>query len=204
MSKEIYHHGNLRQALLNAALMILEVKDSKELSLREVAKKAGVSHTAPYRHFDSKIDLLATVAEKIFAEFIYYLRKIAAQPDTDAIQSLRATETAYVRYALEHPNYFRIMLHYSTIAQPSGSNVQLASKKILDVLLEVIEVGQMTGIIKLRNPNELALERWALIHGLSILLLDGFFPFEGDSKIDQVHSIITDSLGSITVKPSGC
>ena len=62
--RQTYHHGDLRQALLTAAVELLKTKDAKSLSLREVARAAGVSHTAPYRHFEDKAALLAAIAQE--------------------------------------------------------------------------------------------------------------------------------------------
>ena len=95
--EQAYHHGDLRQALLDAALVILQTKDAKALSLRGVARQAGVSHTAPYRHFADKAALLAAVAEAGFVEFGQYLQNAVDAAGADPVASLKLTGMAYVR-----------------------------------------------------------------------------------------------------------
>lgn len=94
--KQTYHHGNLRQALLEAALVLLQTKDADSLSLREVARQAGVSHTAPYRHFADKAALLAAVAEEGFITFGQYLSDAVTKAHADPLESLQATGEAYL------------------------------------------------------------------------------------------------------------
>ncbi|MEM9944940.1 MAG: TetR/AcrR family transcriptional regulator [Cyanobacteria bacterium P01_D01_bin.36] len=172
MAKEQpYHHGDLRQGLLSAALKILETKDAKSISLREVARQAGVSHTAPYRHFEDKAALLAAVAEEGFAEFGQYLR--AALVPTDPIESLQATGAAYVRYAQDHPTHFRVMFGCFPLNEPPDSSLEVVSKSTFRILVDVIESGQVAGVVKAGDSNFLALGQWAVVHGIAMLLLDG-------------------------------
>jgi AcrR family transcriptional regulator len=174
--KTTYHHGDLRQALLKAALVILKDQDVKNLSLRQVARQAGVSHTAPYRHFADRAALLEAVAEEGFIEFGCYLRKAVAQANAEPIESLKATGEAYVRYALEHPTHFRLMFSYVPSCLTPGSTLPTTAQSTFQILVDVIASGQAAGVIKAGNPNELAIGRWALVHGLAMLLLDGMLP----------------------------
>jgi AcrR family transcriptional regulator len=95
-----YHHGNLREALIEAALGLLEERAAHELSLREVARRAGVSHAAPYRHFDDREQLLAALAEHAFAELERRLH---------GADSVTAAARAYLDFALDHRARFRLM-----------------------------------------------------------------------------------------------
>lgn len=179
-AKTTYHHGDLRQALLAAALVILKTKDVKSLSLREVARQAGVSHTAPYRHFVDKTALLEAVAEEGFIEFGQYLSDAVAQANAEPIESLKATGEAYVRYALEHPTHFRLMFSYVPTASDSSS-LPVTAQGTFQILVDVIASGQAAGVIKAGDSVELAIGRWALVHGLSMLLLDGMLPSNPDA-----------------------
>src|SRR5690625_2896195 len=108
MSREDrYHHGDLRRALLDAAAGLVQERRNAEASLREIARRAGVSHTAPYRHFESKEALLAAVAEEGFHQFREVLE--AAAEGKAPLDALHATGQAYVDFALGHPGYFRVM-----------------------------------------------------------------------------------------------
>ena len=102
-TRKSYHHGDLEAALIRSAGKILEKEGLDALSLREVARQAGVSHNAPYRHFAEREALLAALAAKGF-EMLAQAQQAAA-----AKGGLRAMGEAYVLFALEHPQRFRLM-----------------------------------------------------------------------------------------------
>ncbi|PZO46647.1 MAG: TetR family transcriptional regulator [Phormidesmis priestleyi] len=219
--KNPYHHGDLREALIAAALVILKDKPAKNLSLREVARQAGVSHTAPYRHFEDKADLLAAVAEEGFIEFGRCLKAAVVAAKAEPIESLQATGEAYIRYALEHPIHFRVMFNYCEIEdeiereiEPSPnksdlnksdrtesghphSSLQTTATETFQTLVEVIASGQSAGVIKAGSPRDLALGPWALVHGLAMLLLDGMLPVQGESAIALARSVIAANISGI-------
>jgi len=209
--KQTYHHGDLRQALLNAALEILKTKDAKSISLREVARQAGVSHTAPYRHFADKAALLAAVAEEGFAEFGLYLQTAVDQANAAPVESLQATGEAYVRYALDHPTHFRIMFSHFPPNEPKDTTLSTVSQGTFQILVDVITAGQTAGRFRAGDPTLLALSRWSTVHGLAMLLLDGMIGHhrgtsremsekKGTSE-DLVRSLIQESLTSIVITP---
>ena len=192
--KQTYHHGDLRRALLDAALVLLQTKDMEQLSLREVARQAGVSHTAPYRHFADKAALLAAVAEEGFITFGRYLSDAVVRANADPIESLRATGEAYVRYALEHPTHFRVMFRSASLGYDPDSSLEITAQGTFQILVDVIISGQMAGLIKAGDPKEIATGRWALVHGFSMLLLDGMLPQRGEAAIALLRPAFEDSL----------
>lgn len=213
-----YHHGDLREALIAAALVILKDKPAKSLSLREVARQAGVSHTAPYRHFEDKADLLAAVAEEGFIEFGRCLKAAVVTAKAEPIESLQSTGEAYIRYALEHPIHFRVMFNYCELepnqnklgqnklsqtesshseSSHSPSSLQTAATGTFQTLVEIISTGQSAGVIRAGNPRELALGPWALVHGLAMLLLDGMLPAQGEAAIALARSVIAGNISGI-------
>ena len=202
--EQAYHHGDLRQALLDAALVILQTKDAKALSLRGVARQAGVSHTAPYRHFADKAALLAAVAEAGFIEFGQYLQNAVDAAGADPVASLKLTGVAYVRYALDHPVHFRLMFDSHTL-KPDGeivaSSLYQTSRKTFQILVDIIRAGQASKKFASGDPERLATGRWALVHGIAMLLLDGMLPADQDAAIALTQAIITDSLSSILLSP---
>ena len=103
LGKKSYHHGDLQAALIRAAGNILEKEGVEALSLRAVARKAGVSHNAPYRHFPEREGLLAALAAEGFE------RLVAAQREAAEKGGLRGMGEAYVLFALQHPQRFRLM-----------------------------------------------------------------------------------------------
>lgn len=195
--KQTYHHGDLRRALITAALALLQNKDARSLSLREVAREAGVSHTAPYRHFADKAALLAAIAQEGFSEFGRYLN-VALTPG-QPVKSLKDTGVAYVRYALDHPTHFRVMFSSFPPDEPTNSELYIVSKSTFQILVNVIKSGQAAGVMKAGDPDALALEKWAMVHGLAMLLLDEMLPVTGNSAADLVESLVTENITSIVI-----
>ena len=166
-----YHHGDLRAALLAAAVRLLEEEGAEAVSFRAIAREVGVSQTAPYNHFDSKEHLLATVAEEGFRTFTE-LQRAAAR--TRAPQArLRALGRAYVAFAADHPQLYRLMF-----------GVGLADWKRYPALVEAaaascVPVQQALGAFAERDgaavkqPEAAWIATWALVHGLASLLIDG-------------------------------
>jgi len=151
-----YHHGDLPAALLRAAGKTLEKRGIGALSLREAARRAGVSHNAPYRHFPDREALLAALAAEGFAMLGERLRG----------QPARAMGEAYVRFALEQPQRFRLMF---------GGVLPLAKYPELRAAAEGAYQALVTAFQELPKPEVAAAAAWSLVHGLSHLLLDGHF-----------------------------
>jgi AcrR family transcriptional regulator len=209
-SKKNYHHGDLRSALLKAALTLLETKGAKSLSLREVAREAGVSHTAPYRHFTDKAALLAAVAEEGFIEFGQYLKEAVERSQADPIASLQATGVAYIRYALDHPTHFDVMFSTHTVGLAENCRLQSIAQGTFEILVGIITAGQAARVMKAGDPQAIATERWAIVHGLAMLLLNEMLPAsandwpqaDGDPRIALARAIIADSLTSVLLDPA--
>ncbi|MEO1131964.1 MAG: TetR/AcrR family transcriptional regulator [Cyanobacteria bacterium J06639_1] len=171
-----YHHGNLRRALLDAALWVLEHGDAKSLSLREVARRAKVSHTAPYRHFAHKQALLAAVAEEGFVAFGEYLKKARDEDRDSPLQALLHTGTAYVRYALDRPTHYRVMFGRNLENCDEYPSLVKAANATFNILVEIVQAGQAKGVVRSGDARQLALGAWAQVHGLAMLMLDGQLP----------------------------
>ena len=103
-----YHHGNLKQALLDASLNLIREVGPGAFTLREVARRAGVSHNAPYRHFRDKEELLAALAAEGFDRLTDAMTK-AAEPATSALDRFRSSGRGYVEFALRYPQHFAVM-----------------------------------------------------------------------------------------------
>ncbi|MEY4529827.1 MAG: hypothetical protein RLZZ156_548 [Deinococcota bacterium] len=165
-----YHHGNLRTALLNAARELAAENTIDTITLREVARRAGVSHAAPYHHFADKRALLRALAIDAFTELG---KRIKEQWQTNPVQNLKAIGMVYVQFALSHPTEFRFMFR-KTLCEPVGTPDELTeiANSIFEMLISIIRTMQETGLAKAGNPQELALIVWSTIHGLSNLLID--------------------------------
>jgi AcrR family transcriptional regulator len=154
-----YHHGDLPSAILQAAGKTLEKEGLGALSLRQVARKAGVSHNAPYRHFPDRDALLAALAAE---GFDLLAEKLAANQG-------REMGAAYVRFALEHPQRFRLMFG-GVIDLQKNPELARASAGAYGALVEAMKSQK-----EVSDPDTAAAAAWSLVHGLSHLLLDGHF-----------------------------
>ena len=149
-----YHHGDLRAALLRAAGKVLEKEGLAGLSLRDLARRAGVSHNAPYRHFPDRDALLAALAAEGFGQLGEAMRG----------RSGKEMGEAYVGFALEHPQRFRLMF---------GGLVPMAKSAELRGAAAATH-GALVGVFKDHpRPEVAAAAAWALVHGLAHLKLDG-------------------------------
>jgi AcrR family transcriptional regulator len=200
-----YHHGDLRHALVAAGLQVLEERGLEGVTLRETARRTGVSHAAPYHHFADKAHLIEALAVESFERFATALRGAWDTTPGPSIAKFQAVGLAYVRYALDHPQEFRLM-NRPELRQaasdpergPGPTPVQAAANASYEVLLHGIRAGQADGFLAPGDPEPLALTAWASVHGLCVLLLDGLLKrhaADGDAGMDLAE-IVTRRLGS--------
>lgn len=167
-----YHHGDLRGALLRAAQDMLDEGGPAAVGLREAARRAGVSPTAPYRHFADKDALLAAVATEGFAALGAALRE-AAQPEAGRINRMGH---AYVRFALANPGLFRLMFGQSATQLGRDPALTAAAKATFAALGGVVGSEATSPIRDAMAARAPAIRAWAFVHGLAYLLLDGMLP----------------------------
>ncbi|WP_411082320.1 TetR/AcrR family transcriptional regulator [Streptomyces sp. cmx-18-6] len=159
-----YHHGDLRAACLRAARELLEEDGSAGLSLRAVARRAGVSATAPYRHYADREALVSAVASEGYRELAGSLAQAHPSPSTP--DELAAVAIAYVRFALEHPALFRAM--FAEPCDPT-SEERVAATAAISEYVRTIVAATFPGV----DASALSTTVWALVHGLAFLHLDG-------------------------------
>jgi AcrR family transcriptional regulator len=166
-SKRPYRHGNLPAALLAAARQILDENGLQAVGLRETARRVGVSATAAYRHFTSKEDLLASVAAEGFHELA-----AAMQSATRGANPLTRAGLAYIEFADQNRGLFRLMFGPVLAERTKYPTLQAATAGVEALLLRgVADLDQRP-----LNDNLAAMAAWGLVHGLSHLIVDGFFP----------------------------
>lgn len=171
-----YHHGDLRTALIQAGLAILAEEGAQALTLRAAARRAGVSHNAPYRHFADKEALLAAIAEEGFDELANRLEEARARSRPSAQAQLEETGWTYVWFALTHPGHLHVMFG-SLISDPQTyPGLRSAGARAFTVLVEILQAGQAKGAVIAGNPRQLAFGAWAMVHGLALLLIDRQVP----------------------------
>ncbi|MBM7052799.1 MULTISPECIES: TetR/AcrR family transcriptional regulator [Streptomyces] len=159
-----YHHGDLRAACLRAARELLEEDGSAGLSLRAVARRAGVSATAPYRHYADREALVSAVAAEGYRELATHLAQAHPAPSTP--DELAAVAVAYVRFALEHPALFRAM--FAEPCDPTGEE-RVAATEAISAYVRTIVEATFPDV----DAGALSTTVWALVHGLAFLHLDG-------------------------------
>lgn len=163
-----YHHGRLREALLDVAVQKVDAGGAGALSMRELAREIGVSSAAPFRHFKDKRALLRAVAARAAAELGRLLEE-ASEPRADALTQFRAITVAYVRFAAEHPALFELVYQH----QPESVRLlgPVSDERRTKLIALIIE-GQNAGLIPEADPELIALTSEALTHGLARMIVD--------------------------------
>jgi len=168
--KAAYHHGDLRRALLDAALRLIDEQGLQALSLREVARRAGVTHGAPYHHFADRASLLATLAEDGFELLVAAMKSEQAKSRPAQDERLAAVGRGYVAFALAHPAYFKVMFRPEL---SEGRPLYTGGARAYEVLVESVTALQRANRARAIDRDLLVLSSWSLVHGLASLWLDG-------------------------------
>ncbi|MEX0299427.1 MAG: TetR/AcrR family transcriptional regulator [Kordiimonas sp.] len=188
--KKNYHHGDLRGALVAAASDILAEDGMEKLSLRGVARRAGVSQAAPYHHFENKHALLSAVAAAGFVALRASMKKHAAESE----DQFQGVGVGYVMFAMENPALFRLMQGpYFSCDEPSPE-LLAAGEASRGVLLDNIAAAYPDA--SERELRVKAAASWSIVHGLATLLLDGRLQpmFEGEDDVQAIAKAVTDLL----------
>ena len=198
---EPYHHVNLRQTLLDAAVTLIGEVGPSVFTLREVARRAGVSHNAPYRHFASKDELLAEVAAEGFDRLTVSMRKNMARA-TSPRERLQECGCGYVAFALRWPQHFLVMfdLPQATLAHERH---RAAGHNAFAVLGECIAAAQQSGDLAAGDPLPLAWMAWSFVHGIAKLAISGNLPLNARATIEFTRSACQTLVSGIMAGPSG-
>lgn len=206
-----YHHGDLRQVLLTAALTQIEAEGVASFSLRALARLAGVSAAAPYRHFDSKRTLLAALAQQGF-EGLGQRLVLARDAETGPNERLLAIGLAYIEFAVSNPTNYHLMFgsviddfsEYNGLRTAADDGFSI----VLELLRELIEAGGGGGL----GLNILGGATWSAVHGIASLQISdmrtGLYQHEplvsGEpGPIVSVEALRADTLGALRVLLSG-
>lgn len=165
-----YHHGDLKAALVEAGVEILRGNGPEALTLREVARRAGVSQAAPYRHFKDRRDLVAAVAERGFARLGEAMR--LAMGAAGGRPGLRQVAEAYVRFGLENPAEYRVMFGPEVAVTDDLPALRETGRSVLGFVAEGLGGLQKAGLVGPGDPWLMAVATWATLHGLVMLSLD--------------------------------
>jgi AcrR family transcriptional regulator len=193
-----YHHGDLRKALIAAALTAIAEHGAEQFTLRDAARRAGVSPAAPYRHFADRDDLLAAVAADCMLRLGAAMDEAVAHAGTtDPLDVFRATGLAYVRFAVEHPAHFRVMSMPAVVARTPadvGAAMTATDARMIAALTAAQKAGQIA-----RDPiDQLMMTASCAVHGLACQIVDRAHGYE-DVDVEralELAEIVTGVIGT--------
>jgi AcrR family transcriptional regulator len=191
MTADTYHHGNLRNALLDAVDGIIGEEGIAAVSLREAARRAGVSHSAPAHHFGDKTGLMTAYAARGFDLFGEMMRGAADGAAPGGPQArLRAIGITYLRFSVEHRALFEAMFR-PEFSDPDDPVLRESSRRAFGVLLEAVErldPADLGGA----EPLHAAMASWATVHGLATLWHDGLIAQFTDEDLSSIATGVFD------------
>jgi AcrR family transcriptional regulator len=185
-----YHHGNLRRALLDAALALFAERQRFDFTMRELARAAQVTHNAPYRHFADRWALLDALAAEGFA----LLREEQLATAKDHVRDPRARIAklgeGYVRFAETHPHHFRLM--FLRPLRGASKELAAAARTTFLPLEEAIADAEARGLLRPGlKKRDLAVAAWSLVHGLASLVVGGQLPLSARGLRGRIAALTT-------------
>lgn len=189
--RDSYHHGDLENTLVEVGSELLGELGMEGLSLREVARRAGVSHNAVYRHFTDKEALLAAIATQGFLslteELARQTRPFSGAPRT----KLYAGSRVYIQFGRQHTHLLRVM--FGALPHAKFPDLQHAARKMFDLLVDIIAEGQEQGSLNQGETLKFAMVYWSLLHGLASILTAEKIPYglvRGGAEEDLVRQVV--------------
>ncbi len=169
-NRRSYHHGDLRSALIQATIEIINQQGVESITMRRLSEWTGVSRTAAYRHFADKAELLTATAIEGFNRFSQALRAVRLDASVDELTRFRNMGQAYIGFAMENTAYYRLMFGKDVLQNSEA--LRVASDAAFNELVMMIEQLQHGGRIREDAPMMQAIYIWSLMHGLASLLID--------------------------------
>jgi AcrR family transcriptional regulator len=196
-----YHHGNLVPALIEAALALLGETQDWAFSLREVARRAGVSHNAPYKHFPEKRDLLAAVAARGF-DMLAERMRASLSGASGGRARIVACGCAFVAHGIANPALYRLMFGAALTSPEAGRPTieKVAAARARAILDEALADGIRSAVLSesLAKPRERAatLAVWSALHGLTMLAIDDFVgpAAEAETLVEPILGTVLDGM----------
>ena len=185
-----YHHGHLREALLEAAIQLIAEVGPAGFTLREVARRAGVSHNAPYRHFPDREDLLAGVAAQGFRELNAAMLE-AVRRQRNSVGRLKRAGLAYVEFALRRPEHFTVMFDAAVSKHQTPDSAEAAGQAF-GTLLNLVKSCQDEGRLPSGDPHQFGLLAWSMVHGIAKLATARRLPYESTADVLKFAKFVID------------
>jgi len=196
-----YHHGNLKQALIDATVHLIEEEGLEKVTVREAAKRLGVSSGAPFRHFASKRELLTAVAEQT-TRFLRdeVLKAIAEHADEGPLERFRALGDAYMRWVTQHPTQFRVVSDRSLVDFAGSESLRRDNDEMRSLMHTLLQEAQERGLLRAADLNAIVLTARAAAYGVARMYVDGHFAQwgvdDGDAEraFDSVFDVFVAGL----------
>lgn len=193
MEHNNYHHKNLKNELIEVGAKLLYEHGIEKFSLRQVAKEIGVSHTAPYRHFKTKEDLLIAIVLKGIDLFTEELVNAYDKYKDDPKEQVIQVGKAYVKIFTEKPDFIKVIFWGDLKNKIDITQILMGknNKKSYAVMEECARNCIATGKTKVKDPNTLMLLLWSCVQGLSFLITEDIVKMDGDMEGFVDHIIRT-------------
>ncbi|MDA2807094.1 TetR/AcrR family transcriptional regulator [Nocardiopsis suaedae] len=196
-----------RERLIRAAWDLLGEGGPGAVTLRGVGARVGLSRTAPYRHFADKDALLRAVAERAFRDLGDRMRTAARGAD-DTPSVLRAVLMAYIDFASEYAEHYRLMFGEWVLAQKraegeEGGPLHAAAVSLFELCAGMLEQGQREGVIRQGDPADLALLTWSTVHGLMAFALSGHLEAKERGARLEVERLVGEVVEGLRARPGG-
>jgi AcrR family transcriptional regulator len=190
-----YHHGDLRRVVIETAQEMLREDKGWQFTLREVARRAGVSHAAPYKHFPDKSALLAELATLGFDGLRAQMADAVKRRARSAQAELITVAKSYIQFGADNPSLYRLMFS-ADVDKKAFPKLETAGADAFAILVGALERGQQAGAFRKRPLQAQAAAAWALVHGFTLLTIDGQLLPEkvGAKPVDGVLATLLEGL----------
>jgi AcrR family transcriptional regulator len=194
-----YHHGNLRQALIDAALAIARERGLDEVTVREAGKRAGVSSGAPFRHFPTKVSLMTAVAEEAMRRFRDEITAaLAGSAELDPLSRFRALGDAYLSWVVKNPTHFEVISARRMIDFDGSETLVRLNEEIRDMMVAMLAEARSAGALRATDIDAVPLQARALVYGLARMWIDGQFAQWGG--MDKAEALMHQSLDAFLLR----
>lgn len=198
MENKKYHHGDLKNTLIQAGIEILAEEGVGGLSLRKVAQKAGVSHNAPYFHFADKQALIAAISTEGYRTLYEQLVLIRETYKADARRQLVEAAFMYLRFAQNKPAHFKVTFSNAVEREEAYPDLVAMADNLLGELIKIVDACQKANILHPAPVGAMAVSVWSAVHGFTSLFIDGQSMHER-LKVAPVDQLLIFTLNQFTI-----